>query len=312
MSGGFMFQGQRSYVAFARQLAWAFALLAALCATLWMTPGWGAEAKPRANFSHLKTGFALSGAHARAKCESCHVQGVFKGTPTQCQNCHIAGNKMGGTAKPSTHIPTAESCDTCHHTSAWSPAIFSHSGIAPGTCATCHNGKSAAGKSASHIRTTASCDTCHITVAWTPAKFNHKSADPAACATCHNGVIATGKSSKHIATIASCAACHRTSAWVPVTAFNHLDISTGCIGCHNDIRTRGKPKDALHSPANIKNGDNCEICHRTTSTYKAGVSFNHSVAIATCVTCHNGKTAKGKSTTHIATTAACETCHAST
>ena len=33
------------------------------------------------DFDHLRTGFALSGAHTNARCESCHLGGVFKGTP---------------------------------------------------------------------------------------------------------------------------------------------------------------------------------------------------------------------------------------
>ena len=57
-------------------------------------------------FDHVQTGFNLTGSHAQARCGSCHIQGVFKGTPRDCASCHITGNRMGAMAKPSTHIPT--------------------------------------------------------------------------------------------------------------------------------------------------------------------------------------------------------------
>src|SRR5437899_5723283 len=48
--------------------------------------------------------------------------------------------------------PTTASCDTCHRTTAWKPATFSHAGVVPGTCATCHNGSRATGKPATQDR----------------------------------------------------------------------------------------------------------------------------------------------------------------
>ena len=40
--------------------------------------------------------------------------------------------------------------------------------------------------------------------------------------------------------------------------------------------------------------------------------MDHSGITANCASCHNGRTAKGKSNNHIATNAPCETCHRST
>jgi len=45
-------------------------------------------------FDHLKTGFALIGAHQSARCESCHVRGVLRGTPRDCASCHGAGARI--------------------------------------------------------------------------------------------------------------------------------------------------------------------------------------------------------------------------
>ncbi|MEI8119115.1 MAG: cytochrome c3 family protein, partial [Methylophilaceae bacterium] len=158
--------------------------------------------KSASKFNHNNTGYILSDAHAQASCESCHTQGVFKGTPKKCESCHVQGGRASSTAKPSRHIPTNLSCDTCHKTNNWANATFSHTVVAPGSCATCHNvstGQQA--KPAQHIQTNASCDNCHKVSAWLPAnRFNHSSVSAGSCATCHNGSKATGKTSNHIST----------------------------------------------------------------------------------------------------------------
>jgi len=138
-------------------------------------------------FNHIQTGFNLTGAHVQARCESCHIQGVFRGTPRDCATCHMQGNRMGASAKPMRHIPTAAPCDSCHRTTGWTPASYSHAGISPGSCQSCHNGTISTGKPNGHVLTAASCDSCHRTTAWTPAGFNHAGVVPGTCTTCHNG-----------------------------------------------------------------------------------------------------------------------------
>ncbi|MGE5757980.1 MAG: hypothetical protein ACM3W8_03845, partial [Sideroxydans sp.] len=39
---------------------------------------------PGHEFNHFETGFPLTGAHLTTECGSCHVAGVFKGTPRNC------------------------------------------------------------------------------------------------------------------------------------------------------------------------------------------------------------------------------------
>ncbi len=177
-------------------------------------------------FNHIQTGFNLTGAHVQARCESCHIQGVFRGTPRDCATCHMQGNRMGASAKPMRHIPTAAPCDSCHRTTGWTPASFSHAGISPGACLSCHNGTISTGKPNGHVLTTASCDSCHRTTAWTPAGFNHTGVVPGTCTTCHNGTTATGKSSGHVLTTLSCDSCHRTTTWLGA-AFNHTGVVPG-------------------------------------------------------------------------------------
>ena len=261
-----------------------------------------AETKNRADFNHLKTGFPLTGVHARQKCEDCHVQGIFKGTPTQCSGCHASGSRIASTSKPANHISTAMACGDCHTSSvSWVGARFTHIGVSPGTCNTCH-GVTAIGKPAKHISTTAQCDVCHRTTAWIPATFSHASVTPGTCNSCH-GVNATGKPNKHISTTAQCDVCHRTTAWIPAT-FSHASVTPGtCNSCHG-VNATGKPNKHITTTAQ------CDACHRTTAWIPA--TFSHaSVTPGTCNSCH-GVNATGKPNKHISTTAQCDVCHRTT
>ncbi len=152
-------------------------------------------------FDHLTTGFALTGAHREAKCESCHLKGVLKGTPKVCAGCHSRGSRLQTTQLPVQHVPTGDGgCESCHRTNAWSPARFSHMEVSAGTCTSCHDGVKASGKSGTHISTSLSCDSCHRTSAWTPAKFDHREVVAGTCSGCHNGTQASGKPGNHIPT----------------------------------------------------------------------------------------------------------------
>ena len=51
------------------------------------------------DFNHMTTGFPLLGGHATAACETCHVGGVFKGTPKNCDGCHAVGRRVLATPK---------------------------------------------------------------------------------------------------------------------------------------------------------------------------------------------------------------------
>ncbi len=98
-----------------------------------------AQARFNSDFDHFTTGFRLDGAHLRVECESCHVGGVFKGTPTQCSGCHAVGGRVQASAKPVNHPLTTNFCDDCHRTTAWLPlARMNHDSIL-GNCASCHN-----------------------------------------------------------------------------------------------------------------------------------------------------------------------------
>ena len=99
-----------------------------------------------ASFSHATTNFALTGAHVSVTCVSCHIGGVFKGTPTTCYACHKTD--YTGITNPN-HVAAGfpTTCSTCHTTTVWTGATFTHSQFpinsghharAWTSCADCH------------------------------------------------------------------------------------------------------------------------------------------------------------------------------
>ncbi|MFA7400165.1 MAG: hypothetical protein WCZ98_06770, partial [Sideroxydans sp.] len=151
------------------------------------------------DFNHMTTGFILSGGHAVAACETCHIGGVFKGTPRACDGCHAVGKRIIATPKTNSHIVTDAPCESCHfNTATWLGARFNHGTAIQGQCTNCHNGRIAQGKpnTGRHLTPNGSksCDSCHRTSAWSPHSWNH------------NGVVGT------------CSTCHTSSLEVPDAA----------------------------------------------------------------------------------------------
>jgi hypothetical protein len=97
------------------------------------------------DFDHLLTGFSLFGAHVRVECESCHIKGIFRGTPTTCEGCHGHPGSIASTFKPLNHVRTTLPCDFCHSSVVWAGARFDHVTVAPGSCVQCHTGNRAPG-----------------------------------------------------------------------------------------------------------------------------------------------------------------------
>jgi hypothetical protein len=99
-----------------------------------------------ATFNHNLTSFPLTGAHASVPCASCHIGGVFAGTPTDCYSCHKVDYQ--GTTNPN-HVAAGfpTTCQTCHTTAAWTGATFNHTWFPiphhnATMCADCHTNAS--------------------------------------------------------------------------------------------------------------------------------------------------------------------------
>ena len=271
-------------------------------------PGGGA-------FDHQTTGFSLTGKHEDVRCETCHIKGIFKGTPKDCASCHVQGNQRGALAKSAKHIPTTRACDACHGTSSFNAVLFSHANVDPGRCASCHNNVTSRGKPADHVPTTASCDACHSTVAFAPAvRFDHQAASFGSwtCTSCHDGRFAKGKPANHIPTLASarCESCHQSAiaggfqSWSG-GMMDHAGYASGCAQCHaagvaNSFYGVRIMSPASLTPPHIPSGDNCETCHQAIpaqlipatgaasvgATTFAGGRMVHAGISSGCAQCH--------------------------
>jgi hypothetical protein len=280
------------------------------------------------DFNHMKTGFPLTGVHTNVECETCHVGGIFKGTPTACAGCHSPGRNVAAPYKPANHIITNAACETCHtSTVSFLGARFNHIGVQPKGCTTCHNGVGIAPwKPAGHVLTIASCDSCHRSGSWIPAGFDHAGVVPGAgqCGNCHNGSTAIGKPGFHISTVAACDTCHHNFVTFLGAGFNHVGVVAGSCGtCHNGQSLEAKMQPTNHIPYT---GNACDACHTQTAGYTTFVGpgasttvIHNTIAATPCKTCHAsgtnylGVTGKKMSVTHkssSATDCAQGGCHA--
>lgn len=187
------------------------------CASCHATTGW-----TPAKFDHNLATFKLVGAHADVKCEQCHLNNVFKGTPSDCYSCHKKDDHHNG--------QFGTDCSACHQPTKWDDATFDHSkskfpltgahanvqcsqchvnNVFQGldtACASCHSDpgwhKGAFGLS---------CAACHTTDGWGNAKFSGKHPSfgdegginhgGASCKTCHTVNVYS----------ATCTACHKNN-----------------------------------------------------------------------------------------------------
>jgi hypothetical protein len=256
-----------------------------LLATISFAPGQLLAQGAPAGFDHFTTGFDLDGAHLTLECETCHVGGVFQGTPTECGSCHVAGGRIRAEAKPADHVLSTEFCEDCHRTTAWFPlATMNHDAIF-GSCTTCHNNVQSVGKPPLHPPTRQECDSCHRTTGWFPVFFDHADVTQS-CIACHDGVGATGKPPSHFGTLLECDTCHSRNAWTPLT-FTHSSanypgdhaVSLTCADCHTANAQAVPWPFPVYAP-------DCAACHA--SDYRPGPHRNATVsALRDCAgACH--------------------------
>jgi hypothetical protein len=260
------------------------------CETCHTTAGW----KP-ANFDHNLAAFKLTGKHQQVACESCHQNGVFKGTPMDCFSCHRQNDPHQG------QMPQ---CETCHTTAGWKPATFDHSrsrfpltgAHVQVACRNCHQSLAFKGTPTECIachradephqgRFGTNCALCHSTSAWKPATFDHNlSGFPLtgaharlACESCHRGGNFSGLPT-------SCAACHGEPT------FHAGAFGTNCASCHSTNAWRPakfnlphpEPRVHEHGSGINHGGASCRTCHPST------------VHTYTCTACHSGNPGDGE------------------
>lgn len=215
------------------------------CATCHDQDGWKG-----ARFDHAKTKFPLRRAHAdpRIRCESCHVDHRYKGTPQDCASCHRDDDMKRGHKG---HFGTR--CEKCHEESAWNAPTFRHDRDTAYSlverhravkCETCHRARLFTEKMSTR------CVSCH------QRDDVHKAALGDRCDKCHSPRGWKGTSFDHDADThfplrdrhkaAACDACHKDKGF-------HDKPPLVCVSCHErDDRERGH-HGAL--------GDKCDSCH---------------------------------------------------
>ncbi len=227
------------------------------------------------------------------------------GITGNCTSCH---NGTTAPTKPAGHIPTSDSCETCHATTAWTPVLTVDHNEVLGTCSSCHDNVSARGKPADHPATTQECDACHVASSWDPARTRSG-----------------------------------TTPGTPGSSddddFDHAGITSGCIACHDNVIEEGKPADHIPAP------DTCETCHNTDDWDEIASApgtpggttddddddeeeddgvveeeddddaggevddFDHAGITSGCIGCHDNVTEEGKPADHIPSPDTCELCH---
>ncbi len=202
-------------------------------------------------FDHDQTRFPLELRHALVNCESCHLDGIFAGTPLRCATCHSNQGRIKASAPSNRHIRVTGDCEFCHSSASWTRVVrVDHSAVV-GNCVACHNGVTSIGKQPGHIPSSNVCEDCHNTFNW---RFYHQNID-SNCVSCHNGTIATGKNPAHILSTSNCEDCHRTSQWTSVLRVDHRSVIGTCFSCHNGVTATGK------QPAHIPSSNDCSLCH---------------------------------------------------
>ncbi len=233
-------------------------------------------------FNHSLTGYALVGAHAKQKCQACHIPAYHNslaiafdsttssaetllGLTPDCISCHADEHAEQLT----------NDCASCHNADKWIPAsLFSHDKSKyPLTgkhsrveCAKCHKAEQVTEAVANRIP-----DPSHPLL-----RTTYQGLDFSTCKSCHND-IHKGKFGSN------CAGCHTTESFAVArmaTDFDHnktdfpltgRHVGVQCVKCH----TSGKMTDPLSHTA-------CKDCHKD----RHRSQFADRVDKGACESCH--------------------------
>lgn len=235
-----------------------------------------------------------SGSSSNTMCTtSCHPGFKVEGSTRWCWDCHTPGQ--------STLAWRNGACTgACH-------AATVHAGAGSKTCVTCHRVSASAtdpGSSPHHdgvVGTVPSCQTCHD---GKTASLQTSHAGIAACTSCHNGM-------DRPVVPAACLACHSSAAHSEAKQIAYTnDLSCADARCHGSAVIHGT------APALTKTCTDCHAAHyqalgTCTACHKSGAAYHHgtarAVALADCVTCHDGSVATARAGHQ--TTASCTVCH---
>ena len=265
------------------------------CASCHETSGWATTARG----FHKTTDFPLVGRHLTVPCESCHLDGVVKGTPKGCYDCHWIRRE-----DDPYRTRLGAQCEECHKPTSWNAVQWDH------------GAKTGLPLNAAHR--TVGCDGCHKN-----QTFQGTSSD---CYDCHRENYTETKNPGHALAgfPTTCQICHRPSdtTWQQGT-FNHGTVfplqgthaTVPCSSCHANNMYKGTSRDCYgchrtnydqtNNPRHVSSGfpTTCDTCHKATDQTWTQGTFNHATAYPlqgyhatlTCASCHGNNVYKGTS-----------------
>lgn len=293
------------------------------CAHCHNTEQW----KPAANFSHEKTQFQLTGAHAKAECIQCHKKTWKNNTTMQfvemkfssCSSCHADPHK--GKFK--------QECSQCHSTDSWIhikgkqfdhlmtlfPLKGKHALL---LCEQCHaknaKAKNVSGEIGFTVTKFQKCSYCHADAHAQQFRNRKDSSDCESCHTVEGFSPSTFSDVQHSQTrftltgghaATPCVKCHEDGkVKAKCTKQFVWNESLKCSSCHNDIH-------AGQFVNKMANG--CETCH-TTNSWQS-VTFSHDKtsfplrgkhAVIDCSRCHSAKNGVVR---YVGVSFQCNSCH---
>jgi hypothetical protein len=282
-----------------------FLLLLSGLTLLMATPAAAQFETPNRQF-HDATTFRLEGRHLDVSCESCHLDGVYTGTPTQCADCHWTRRQ-----DDRFRLQLGAQCEQCHTPAAWTSARFDHGVMTTMplngahqqlACQTCHENNS-------FLAAQSDCVSCHLEDYQSTRAPDHVAATfPTTCEACHSASHTSFNQARfdHQAVFPlvgqhatlTCEACHQSSIF--------LGTATDCVGCHQTAYDRTTAPN--HAAAGFST--DCQACHNATDASFIGADFDHQAvfplvgqhAAQTCAACHQNGVYRG-------TPVECVACH---
>jgi len=239
-----------------------------------------------------------------------------------CSSCH---NNVIAIGKSPFHEETVAECDDCHdNTTSFlklaDDGSYDHTEV-NSNCVICHNGILSIGKTNDHPTTEKDCVACHNTTDFAEVFFDHSDITQD-CVECHrshiDGDAAVAKGRPLVDTHPDrddCETCHNTKTFLADGVFDHTQVvanNTPCTTCHG--AAEGTPDIAPGKPAHhMPTEQECNACH-TLGTFETGtydhINENTQALETTCMECHDGKIATGKTRNHVTTDKDCGECHA--
>ena len=266
-------------------------------------------------FDHSKTRFPLTGGHATATCENCHLTAAFKDAPMTCAGCHQSDDIHKG------HL--GRKCEKCHESTVWRKVPFNHDKDTKFkivgahrklSCDNCHKGDLRKDK----LKTLCidchkdddvhkgqegeKCEKCHVQQDWKKnVKFDHSKTRfplkgshatticenchltaafkdaPMTCAECHQSDdIHKGRFGK------KCEKCHELTVWRTVRFDHDKDTKFTIVGAHRKLSCENCHKGNLYEGGMYKDKlkMRCIDCHKDDDVHKGQEGKR-------CDKCHN-------------------------